>query len=258
LLDTIDFLSVGFFFKTGMGMGGSGMNNGVQDMFPYNTGPNSPGFGMSPSSNFPMFSPASNGVDIGGPNGFGPNSFNNPSFNGQFMNPYAWASGPSDPSGPGNPASGAANAGLLPFNQENSQPASSGINPNVGNPAGNPGSSSPVLPVPNSPPFQRGGMPSQRGSPMTVESPVMGFIPPEFMRRPPIYQQPQMNVFPMQLPPGLPAIILTKIFGPLIDERPSVLDGTGNNTPVDIPSLPRETIREPSTSLKFQFKTFFR
>ncbi|OQV18464.1 hypothetical protein BV898_07473 [Hypsibius exemplaris] len=211
-----------YYYQYCMGMGGAG--TGMPDLFPYvgmggAGGPNnSPGFS---GGNYPMFSPATNGVDIGGPNhpGFGPNSFNSPSYNGQFMNPYAWASsGVPDASAGGNPS------GLLPFNQENSPMVpGQAINPQVG---GNPGSQSPVIPVPNSPPFQRSGF-GQRGSPMTIDNPVMGFIPPEYLRRNALYPPPGFHVFPMLPPPGLPTIFYAKMFGPLVEERPLV-----NNTGV--------------------------
>lgn len=122
-------------------MGGAGVNtvNGMPDMFPYggSGGANSPGFGMSPGggggggNSFPMFSPASNGVDIGGPNGFGQNAFNPSAFHGPYMNPYAWPSGSADPSG--NPTGG------LPYNPEN-QPALNNGGPNINlQQGGNPG-----------------------------------------------------------------------------------------------------------------------
>ena len=97
-----------------------------------------PGFAMSPSHNYPLFT--SNGVDIGPHTnaagyGGGPNPFSNPStFNGHFMNPYAWPNGGVDQAGNGGVSGSQSPNGLSPFNQEN-QPAPPGNGgPQLGNP----------------------------------------------------------------------------------------------------------------------------
>ncbi|GAV07472.1 hypothetical protein RvY_17301 [Ramazzottius varieornatus] len=181
-----------YYYQYCVGMGGGGVNSLQPDILPYSVGSSSPGMLPSGSNNYPLYN------SINGMDGLGPYSTN---VNSQpFMNPYAFSPGssPSEPS-PRNPERP----------RDRPQPAV---------PSSNPATS-----------FNSRAHHVPRGSPMLINTPIMGFIPPAFVNMPMRFPlaRPSPRGGGFAIPSG---VIFARMFGPLLEEGPSRKTLNSNTT----------------------------